>query len=184
MRAYSGGLGQPFERSLDTGPAGRGQGLQWATGHCPTAPRSGLECVSFDRWQSDWKGLPPRQTPAKSPVRAQPGDSRMDSTGRRSKEKGETVHHVTRIHRKEACTAVFSSPSRTSPDQSLRGGSLEMLHTQRHAARRPRPQLQHEDSEGLHAQKTGVTFDELDYLLARISTLVQPQTPIETGGST
>jgi hypothetical protein len=29
-----------------------------------------------------------------------------------------------------------------------------------------------------------VTFDELDDLLARISTLVQPQTPIETGGST
>ena len=90
---------------------------------------------------------------------------------------------VTRIHRKEACTAVFSSP-RTSPDQSLRGGSLEMLHTQRQAARRPPPQLQREDTEGLHAQKTGVTFDELDDLLARISTLVQPQTPIETGGST
>ena len=78
---------------------------------------------------------------------------------------------------------VFGSPSRMSLDQSLRGRRLEMLQTQRRAGRGPRPQLQHEDSEGLHAQKTGVIFDELDDLLARISTLVQTQTSTETGGS-
>ena len=78
---------------------------------------------------------------------------------------------------------VFGSPSRISPDQSLLGESLEMLRAVRRAGRRPRPQLQHEDSEGLHAQKTGVIFDELDDLLARISTLVQTQTSTATGGS-
>ena len=83
----------------------------------------------------------------------------------------------------EGMHAVFGSPSRMSPDQSLRGRRLEMLQTQRRAVRGPRPQLQHEDSEVLHARKTGVSFDQLDDLLARISTLAQPHTSTAMGGS-
>jgi hypothetical protein len=103
--------------------------------------------------------------------------------GRKSKEKGETVHQYYSDSSQGGVHAVFSLPSRMSPERSLRGESLDMLQTVRRAGRRPRSQLQHEDSEGLRAQKTGVIFDELDDLLARISTLAQTQTSTATGGS-
>lgn len=156
-------------------------GLEWAAGAVLRAPRSGLECVSFDGFESDWGAAasanPGEITGTKAIRRGQHG---LD--GRKSKEKGETVNHITRIHRKEACTRS-SACRQVSPERSLRGESLDMLQTVRRAGRRPRSQLQHEDSEGLRAQKTGVIFDELDDLLARISTLTQTQTSTATGGS-
>lgn len=157
-------------------------GLEWAADAVLRAPRSGLECVSFDGFESDWGAAasanPGEITGTKAIRRGQHG---LD--GRKSKEKGETVHQYYSDSSQGGVHAVFSLPSRMSPERSLRGESLDMLQTVRRAGRRPRSQLQHEDSEGLRAQKTGVIFDELDDLLACISTLAQTQTSTATGGS-
>jgi hypothetical protein len=103
--------------------------------------------------------------------------------GRKLIEKGETVHQCYSDSSQGGVHAVFSLPSGMSPERSLRGESLDMLQTVRRAGRRPRSQLQHEDSKGLRAHKTGVIFEELDDLLARISTLAQTQTSTATGDS-
>ena len=80
MRAYSVGLGQPLELIA----------LETPTLLEQTGPSVGSGAV-LRRLDRDWnaslsmcskaiEGLPPRQTLAKSPVRAQSGEASMDST--------------------------------------------------------------------------------------------------------
>lgn len=181
MRAYSGGLGQPFDLiALETPALLDRTGPSVGSWRGPTAPDRDWN-ASLSMGSKAIGGLPPRQNPGEitgtSAIRR--GQHGLD--GRRSREKGETVHQRYSDSSQGCVHAVFSLPSRMSPDRSLRGESLEMLRTVRRAGRRPRSQLQQEDSEGLRAQKTGVIFDELDDLLARISTLAQTQTSTARG---